>query len=448
IRWDAWQEGGGIQAAVEKSLGPNRWHYRLPFFAQVAGSNSVAINGNSQAIMDQEIYYAANAGIDYWAFVIYDSVHPNISLANALKLYLSSTSKSRINFASIISGTHITNASTAWNAQVTYHVNHFGDPSYQKVLGNRPLFYIFGGFPAGSVAIGRAAIAQLRTATTNAGLGNPYIVYQGFNAASDYTVLTDYGFDALGAYARPDGTGTGKSYMAHATNVHNFWESDKATGANVVPIVSSGWDNRPRFENPVPWTTGSTNYVLPPTPDELTNHINDALNWTRSNLTNATPANTILIYAWNEHDEGGWICPTLKTNALANAPDTTRLDAIGTVTGMLNANQNRWVTPGTGITILVNQPPTAGNITYTRSSGSSLNVSVADVLTHVTNVSAGQTLSLVGVGGGNQGATIILAGAVIQYFPAVGNTNSDGFTYTVSDGRGGTATGNITMNVN
>ncbi|NOS71637.1 MAG: hypothetical protein HOP33_17145, partial [Verrucomicrobia bacterium] len=68
IRWDAWQENGDIQATVERTLGSNHWHYRLPFFARVSGSNSVAINGNTQAIMDQEINYAADAGIDYWAF--------------------------------------------------------------------------------------------------------------------------------------------------------------------------------------------------------------------------------------------------------------------------------------------------------------------------------------------------------------------------------------------
>ena len=53
IRWDAWQENGVVQAAVEKSLAPNHWHYRLPYFAKVTGPNSVVINGNSQAIMDR-----------------------------------------------------------------------------------------------------------------------------------------------------------------------------------------------------------------------------------------------------------------------------------------------------------------------------------------------------------------------------------------------------------
>ncbi|TSA31575.1 MAG: hypothetical protein D4R65_10910, partial [Verrucomicrobiaceae bacterium] len=66
IRWDAWQEGGGIQAAVEKSLGPNHWHYRLPFFAKITGRDSVVFNGNTQAVMDQEINYAADAGINFW----------------------------------------------------------------------------------------------------------------------------------------------------------------------------------------------------------------------------------------------------------------------------------------------------------------------------------------------------------------------------------------------
>jgi hypothetical protein len=85
IRWDAWQENGDIQATVERTLGPSHWHYRLPFFAQVTGSNSVAINGNTQAIMDQEINYAANAGIDYWAFCLYPD---DMGMSHGLHLYL------------------------------------------------------------------------------------------------------------------------------------------------------------------------------------------------------------------------------------------------------------------------------------------------------------------------------------------------------------------------
>jgi hypothetical protein len=36
----------------------------------------------------------------------------------------------------------------------------------------------------------------------------------------------------------------------------------------------------------------------------------------------------VLIYAWNEFDEGGWLCPTLSADG---APDTSRIEALGSV---------------------------------------------------------------------------------------------------------------------
>lgn len=35
---------------------------------------------------------------------------------------------------------------------------------------------------------------------------------------------------------------------------------------------------------------------------------------------------TVIAYAWNEHDEGGWLCPTLGVNG---KPDTRRVQAVG-----------------------------------------------------------------------------------------------------------------------
>ena len=320
IRWDAWQENGGIQAQSEKVFGPSHWHYRLPFFAKVTGSNSVAINGNSQAIMDQEINFAANAGIDYWAFDIYPYDH---GMSHGLHLYLNSPLKNRINFALNLQGEWVAGKAEDWDAQLTRYVNYFKDPAYQKVLGNRPLVFLFNRIPhtpkfpdAAAVA---TAIHQLRAATTNAGLGSPYIVFQGWDAKNDFKTMQDYGLDAIGAYAVFTDAAIGTSYLALAAKGHGMWEAGQATGANVVPIVTAGWDNRPRHETPTPWTTGSTNYTLPPTPAELANHLADALDWTRRHLTNATPANTVLIYAWNENDEGGWLVPTLNPDGSTNS---------------------------------------------------------------------------------------------------------------------------------
>ncbi|MCX6895257.1 MAG: autotransporter-associated beta strand repeat-containing protein, partial [Verrucomicrobia bacterium] len=117
----------------------------------------------------------------------------------------------------------------------------------------------------------------------------------------------------------------------------------------------------------------------------------------------------------------------------------------------LGAGTNWWATTQdtTNLVILVNQAPTAGPATYTRAAGIGIrNIAITDVLTNVTNVAVGQTVSLLSVSGtSSNGATVSINGGNIQYSPSVGSTNNDSFTYTVSDGRGGTATGNIAVNV-
>lgn len=333
IRWDGWQENGEIQAGLERVLGAAHWHYRLPFFARITGSNSVVMEGNSQAILDREINYAANAGIDYWAFDIYPDT---LGMSNALHLYLRSTCKRRINFALNLQGGWISKLAESWSAQVIRYVEYFKDPSYQKVLGNRPLVYLYTRpnptptFPdAAAVA---AAFDQLRAATTNAGLGNPYIVFQGWSAGADFKTIQEYKLDALGAYAvlgKPDAT--------LASVARQFWESGKATGAEVVPIVSSGWDNQPFKETQVPWYPQK--YIggcMPPvTPAELADHLADALYWTHLHRATATPANTVLIYAWNENAEGGWLVPSLNSDGSANT------DRLAAITAMLRSRTTR-----------------------------------------------------------------------------------------------------------
>lgn len=328
IRWDAWQENNNVQATVERTLGPSHWHYRLPFFARITGSNSVVINGNTPAIMDQEIDYAANAGIDYWAFCTYPDA---IGMSHGLHLYLNSPRKRRINFALNLQGGWVAGKAEGWDAQRTRYVNYFKDVSYQNVLGNRPLVFLFNRidhtprFPdAAAVA---TAIHQLRAATTNAGLGNPYIVFQGWNARDDFNTMQEYGLDAIGAYAVFTDPTIGSTYPALAAKGRGIWEAGQATGANVVPIVTAGWDNRPRYETPTPWTTGSTNYTLPPTPAEFANHLAEALDWTGRHRSSVVPANTVLIYAWNENDEGGWLVPTLNPDGSTNSDRLTAIAA-------------------------------------------------------------------------------------------------------------------------
>ena len=53
IRWDAWYGDGSVKKAMEASLGQPKYHFRLPWFAQVQSDGKVSINGDSQVIMEQ-----------------------------------------------------------------------------------------------------------------------------------------------------------------------------------------------------------------------------------------------------------------------------------------------------------------------------------------------------------------------------------------------------------
>lgn len=42
IRWDGWHgDASSVGLMLEKTLAPEHWHYRLPFFGRVIGENEV-----------------------------------------------------------------------------------------------------------------------------------------------------------------------------------------------------------------------------------------------------------------------------------------------------------------------------------------------------------------------------------------------------------------------
>ena len=55
----------------------------------------------------------------------------------------------------------------------------------------------------------------------------------------------------------------------------------------------------------------------------MKNHLQAALDWVDANPSAAEP-NAVIIYAWNELTEGGWMVPT-------RGEGTARIDATGEV---------------------------------------------------------------------------------------------------------------------
>lgn len=329
IRWDAWHgDASTVGLTVEKTLAPARWHYRLPFYGKVVGENVVEVRGNTREIMDREIDYAHAAGLDYWAFVIYPEDN---ALSQGLHLYLASEKKSRIKFClNLQGGWEAGGGPTAWPGKLARYIRYFKEPSYQTVLNGRPLVYLYS--VEGLVGPGkfedwaavRTAFDALRAAVIAAGMPSPYIVAQGWSPDTLKEQAATLGLDAIGAYASSGGAKAG-SYADLARHTEHRWDGFKAVGEPVIPLVTTGWDMRPRVETPVPWVKGGDmeQYYEAPKPAELATHLKQAITWCREH-PEAAEARTILIYAWNEFDEGGWLCPTLKEGS-------ARLEAIGRV---------------------------------------------------------------------------------------------------------------------
>lgn len=317
IRWDAWT-GGNVTGEVEKTLGPAKYQFRLPWFAEVLDEDRVRIDGGRQEVMDQEIGYAAGAGLDYWAFLIYPKDSP---MSVALELYLKSARRKDVKFCAILHGSLMV-AEEKWPAERARLIGLMGEPEYQKVLGSRPLVFMFHDSFLDSKHSKR--LDDLISAAKAAGL-NLYLVYMGWNPKGDWKNVAPRGFEAVSAYAI---AGAGK-FADVARQAEGNWKSALDGAVPCVPLVTTGWDKRPRMDHPVSWELThdyhkTKTFTETATPAEIGTHLSRTLVWVREHAETC-PAQTVIIYAWNENDEGGWLTPTRKADGTA---DTGRLDAV------------------------------------------------------------------------------------------------------------------------
>ncbi len=325
IRWDGWNQW----AYYEKCFDPPEWHYRLPFFGWITPDGKARVREDSQEVIDQEIVYAKAGGLNYWAFVWYhpDAWRPHSAdMGRCLNFYLWSPYKSDINYCFILGGGVHLGPREQWPQTVAYFVERFLEPEYQKVLVNRPLVYLFDMDSTvsylGSIDATRTAFDLLRTETVAAGLGEPYFVPMVWSAGQGASYIDQLHFDAISAYTAAWGGSSNTEYpysSAAAMNV-SWWEQCKATGKPLIPTVNTGWDYRPMKREEFPDRDLMADWFTEPTPQELADHLADAMDWIRANPS-ACPVNAVIVYAWNELSEGGWLVPTLSEG-------TARLDAI------------------------------------------------------------------------------------------------------------------------
>ena len=267
IRWDAYfaQPGqreyddpnyGVVTRATTLDMSLPQWHYRLPHFSTEINSTTATVNGNSAAVMGQEIEFAASHGIKFWSFCNYPigcvDAHPpasdcggiqccadNVGLSYAWNLYLAHPDNHKVNFTLLLQPgywfpTALKGGNETLSQEIDRYISYFKMPNYQSVLGGRPLVFIFGG------KADPATLKPLREMTKTAIGVEPYIV--SMNGDDSLPEV-----DAVSAYVTAGGTTHGASFVETiATPEAKRWESWAAAGKKVIPTVSAGWDNRPR----------------------------------------------------------------------------------------------------------------------------------------------------------------------------------------------------------
>jgi len=314
IRWDGWcGDKSRVGLELERVMAPERYQYRLPFYAQVRGPGQVETRCVSQETMDREIAFAKEAGIDYWAF---DWYPPADGLSTARSLYLTSANRNDVKWCVILGTGAFSEEDRRWL------IGQFRAPNYQTVLAGRPLVYVFNA----SRRFG-PLVKSLRDEAAAAGCPTPFLVFMGWGPAIAQAAA-ECGADALGAYVNP--LGDRAPFASNMAHERSQWEALRGTGRQMVPTVTTGWDPRPFLDCPVPWYPGATerNWVETAKPEEVSLHLSTCLSFVQSH-PEATLANTVLVYAWNENAEGGWVIPTLVEQRDAGIP--LRLDAVRSV---------------------------------------------------------------------------------------------------------------------
>ncbi|MDR2626799.1 MAG: glycoside hydrolase family 99-like domain-containing protein [Dysgonamonadaceae bacterium] len=273
--------------------------------------------------MERQIDLAADNGVDFFLFCWYwrDNKGPiNIEAIEndhhhkSMELYLTAKNKKRLKYSLLIanhSGSEIL-GNENWESAVKYWSKFFRDPQYIKVDG-KPLLVIFG---TGDNAINDEQIAKMQEAARKEGFKDGLAIAgcgesakrKAFTFSTHYNLTSGYAdgseehkFQELIDRAKPRWTGTEEQPY--------------------IPVLNSGWDKRP-WEGPDGLNQKEGWYYPDSSPELFKSFLKDAIRWMDENPKKTTKARLVLIYAWNELGEGGYLVPT------KGDPDAKKLKVI------------------------------------------------------------------------------------------------------------------------
>jgi hypothetical protein len=321
IRWDNWS----LDSPYGQILADPGLRERIPYYAERLANGNLGFPGNTERALNADVHYAKAAGLDYFIFGYYlessawgrdpaRAASLNQALANFVRLPDKLGIKYALNFNLSFPSRDVPMVSTAI-------INALLGPDYMRASdGSAPVFFLVNTMDTWLKGLGgeqgaKAALSDLRNRVKAATGRNLYLVALLFNLSETEAVAHQLGFDAVSTYATALGA-NGKSlpYASCAALAQKAWQVEAKHGlGGFLPTVTLGWDYRPALRDPQEKKTRKPNpdWCQPATDEEWTRQIRGAINEAANNPRNDR-FQSVVVYAWNESSEGGWIQPTLS----------------------------------------------------------------------------------------------------------------------------------------
>jgi len=269
-------------------------------------------------IVEQQIDLAADHGIIFFAFCWYFHKDPNEivkdPLNTGLKLYLKAKNNHRLKFCLLVAnhaGFEI-KGTDDWKQAADFWMPYLTHKQHIRVDG-KPLIVIFS--PQGG---DKAGFEYLQASARKAGL--PGVAIVACNAGDPnigYTHRTHY--NIIPGYA----SGPEKHAYTELVTAHQQeWYGSRQQP--YIPAITSGWDKRP-WEGIDGLGQAQGWYYPDRTPSQFAAFLESAIQWMDQHPDQTTTERIMLIYAWNEFGEGGYIAPTKAD------PDGTYLKTLKSV---------------------------------------------------------------------------------------------------------------------
>ena len=350
INWDCSPPSdtwfGGYQT---RSLSPARYRYLTPYYADAKGPDEISYHRRTPAEYDRELQYAIDAGIDYFAYCWYGEdphakrvpLHSGRSISCedhlweitwARQFHMKSPLREKLGLCAIVLGAHVYT-----DEEVVHLAEAMREPCYEKVAGGRPLLYIFGDVTKGEI------LARIRRAARTVDVPDPFVVAM-HGTRKTLPATGDRSVQARTFYA-PPAPPKGGAFLrypdmyAAIRRVNASWIDQ---GFDIVPAFATGRDHWPRIEHQVPWTDNPPmRYASPATERELVECAKDFKAFMDANRAKC-PLDHVLTYAWNEFEEGAYICPLWAPNGGA---DVSRLKAFAKVARIFKGEQGVTAVP-------------------------------------------------------------------------------------------------------